>query len=151
MKFTFGARVNQALRDAQGLEQARLLDVLTAMPPKLAPDPDHPDPTKIRCACNRLVPMDRVRGVIDTGHIKAIDPVCACCLGDLADNARLVCATCRQVVGYIPEQRDRHGFEIRRDKCYHIRHCGVCKKGLIKAKILEMVVFYEAMGIPYEP
>jgi hypothetical protein len=116
--------------------------------PSTITDPDA-DPSKVRCACNKLVPCERV-AIVNTGHITAVDPVCPPCRNDFADQARLVCVRCRSVIGWLDPCVDPHGFRFDKKHFYHVGSCAVCKKGLTKSDIIEMMLYYEANGIPYE-
>lgn len=113
------------------------------------PDIDELDASTIRCACNRVVSCGAVQ-IINTGQMDAVEPVCQPCIRDFAGQARLVCVRCKSVIGWLPPQVDPHGFRIEADKCYHVRACAVCKKDLQKADIIEMMLYYDDQGIPYE-
>lgn len=122
---------------------------------RLGPAPDVVLPElntlNVRCACNKLVPATEATHIWSPILMAdAVEPICPGCRPDFKGTARLVCAACRSVIGWLPPQRDAHGFRIESDKCYHVRHCRVCKKGLQGADILEMVLFYKSRGIPYE-
>lgn len=106
------------------------------------------DPDNIRCACNKLVPCENA-ALCNTGIMDGVEPVCPPCRGDFAGQARLFCVRCRMVIGWMEPQTDPHGFKIEPDKFYHVAECAVCKKGLQKADIIEMMLYYDEMGIPY--
>lgn len=128
---------------------AEVVSLLAQMgKPSLTTDLDS-DPSRVRCACNKNVPCDQV-SLVNTGYLTAVDPVCPPCKKDFADQARLVCVRCRSVIGWMDPGVDRHGFRFEKKHFYHVEACAVCKKGLTKADIIEMMLYYEANGIPYE-
>lgn len=128
---------------AQLIELVRML----GKPPVVGPGQMF-DPTRVRCACNKDVPCEEAL-LVNTGHISAVEPVCAPCRVDYEGLARLVCVRCRSVIGWLKPQVDPHGFKIEPGKFYHVGECAVCKKNLPKADIIEMMVYYDEMGIPY--
>jgi hypothetical protein len=107
------------------------------------------DPENIRCACNKTVPCDNAQ-VVETGEITVIEPICPPCRKDYKDQARLVCFQCCSVIGWMEPQKDVHGFKIEAGKFYHIEACAVCKKDLQKTNIIEMMLYYDDNGIPYD-
>lgn len=107
------------------------------------------DPTKIRCACNKEVPCEAGM-VAHTGVMTIVEPVCKPCIKDFDGMARLACIRCKSVIGWLEPQTDPHGFKIEPNKYYHIGECAVCKKDLQKADIIEMLLYYDKMGIPYD-
>ena len=107
------------------------------------------DPTKVRCACNKDVPCDKVQ-LVNTGQMSAVEPVCKPCRKDFKGQARIVCISCRSVIGWVEPQVDPHGFKLEPDHYYHVAVCGVCKKDLQKANIIEMMLYYDDIGVPYD-
>jgi hypothetical protein len=116
-------------------------------PPNVVPEDF--DPTRIRCACNKNVTCDNAK-LVDTGHLHAVEPVCPPCRSDYNGMARLVCVPCAAVIGWITPQTDPNGFKIEADKFYHIPGCPVCTPDLERTDIIEMMVYYDSLGIPYE-
>ena len=111
--------------------------------------PSELDPDKVRCACNKDVPCEMSK-LVNTGYMDVIEPVCPPCRRDFDGQARLVCVRCRSVIGWMDPQTDKHGFKIERDKYYHVGECAVCKPGIEKADIIEMMVYYDENGVPYD-
>jgi len=111
--------------------------------------PPELDPNKVRCACNKDVPCERAK-LINTGYMHAIEPICEPCRPDFEGQARLVCVRCRSVIGWMDPQTDKHGFKIEPDKYYHVGECMVCDPNVVSSHIIEMALYYDEIGIPYE-
>jgi hypothetical protein len=107
------------------------------------------DPDKIHCACGKDVPCNQAN-LVNTGQMTAVEPVCPPCRNDFTGQARIVCIRCRVVIGWLDPHTDPHGFRVEADKFYHVGACAICKKGLIKADIIEMMLYYDELGITYD-
>lgn len=64
--------------------------------------------------------------IINTGVIHATDKICKECQKLVADLCPVVCVKCKDVVSRMAPGKDKHGFETKKGKSYHIEFCPVC-------------------------
>jgi hypothetical protein len=99
--------------------------------------------------CKKFLPLKDMR-IIDSGIIKALEPLCPECAKTFTDQARVVCIPCKMVVLWVDPHKENTGFEFKRKHVYHVEACPVCREGTTQTKVLEKVVFFKENNIPYE-
>lgn len=129
----------------------KVLPVITKLP---APKPvyrDDMDSSKIRCAaCNTWHHHSVFNFIKSPININVLVPLCSTCAPDFRKLARIVCCTCKVVVGWLPPHKEKTGFIFEPDGIYHAKACPVCKPDLKKADILEKIIYFKENNIPYE-
>lgn len=106
--------------------------------------------TQEQCVfCKKFIPIHSIN-VINTGLVKAHEPLCPSCMSTFKDQARIVCIPCKIVVLWVDPHKEKTGFEFKRRHVYHVAECPTCKPGIEKTRILEKVVFFNENNIPYE-
>lgn len=112
-------------------------------------------PKAIRCACGMLRDQAKMPRIPTTGVVKGVvSLICAGCPAEreLAKHAKLVCAGCREVLGFVePGKEKKGGFEWLPGRYYHVPNCPSCKGvGVKSSPVIEKIIFYKERGIPYE-
>lgn len=122
-------------------EVRELVEAVSKMPPP-PPLPElEPLPLdKIRCACGQWKDLSVAR-FFNTGVINACEAVCRECRNDYKDLARIVCCSCRTIVGYVKPGRDPKGFVFLRDGSYHVEACGFCNPEVTSCTIIEKLLY----------
>lgn len=81
-----------------------------------------------------------------------LDNICRECRHDrLCDfgrnTVRLVCVTCRQIVGNTVPNRFKGGFRFEAGRCYHVDACPGCRPGAAESKCVEKEQYDRAQGV----
>lgn len=99
--------------------------------------------------CKKFTPLISMP-VIDTGIVKAQEPLCAECLPTFKDQARVVCTNCKVVVLWVDPHKEDTGFEFKRSHVYHVNKCPKCLPGTKQTQVLEKLIYYKENKIPHE-
>lgn len=96
----------------------------------------------LRCAsCNAVKHISDFpvysSGVIDL----VLMPLCASCKPTFKDCARIVCCTCKTVIGWVDPHIDKDKFVFEKMHSYHIQSCPSCQSGIQKADIIEKIIY----------
>lgn len=122
-------------------EIVKLVQVVAKMPPPPPLPEAIPLPLdRIRCACGGDVDIS-VAKVYHTGVIKACEVVCPGCVKQFKGLSRIVCCSCKQIVGWLKPHKDQSGFEYKPDVTYHEEICGFCHMGAESATIIEKFLY----------
>jgi ribosomal protein S27AE len=122
----------------------------SAPPPPLVPIPEERDLTKVRCLITReYIPILECAWAY-SGHVNYLVAAKAEALREFPKHARVVCPKCKILTLLMPPHKDQHGWEFKPGAHYHVERCPRCVPGTLKAPIIEKLVFYKAMGIPYD-
>ena len=94
------------------------------------------------CAyCQRVVEISEFplynSGVVST----VLMPLCSACRPTFKSCARIVCCTCKRVIGWVDPHMDTDKFIFGRAESYHIQSCPSCVSGLLKSDIIEKVIY----------
>jgi hypothetical protein len=111
-----------------------------------------------RCAsCNQRKKLEAMHMIETTGVVnKVVDCLCLGCWysnkKEASAMARVVCASCREVVAAVDPHKEKSGFIWKPGSCSHIARCPVCSDDpeMKASPIAEKIAFYKANGIPYE-
>lgn len=118
------------------------ISVLASLPPPAQQNPKIFEPEEV-CACGKKVPIFKLEE-IDTGVFKTIGDVCKGCKeGHQLDkmHAKLICATCKRIIGRLEPAVDKTGFRFKAGKTYHLANCGFCDPNNKKFPIIEKVIW----------
>lgn len=120
---------------------APLVDAMKELP-KVDFVPKILDSNYLRCSgCEAwcaVVDMPRY----DSGVVpNVMVPLCKDCRSSYAPLCKIVCHTCKTVVGWFEPYKDNDGFMFKTAKSYHISTCPVCTPGLEKSHIVEKVLY----------
>ena len=78
-----------------------------------------------KCACGYNTELLNF-SVVNTGKIDAVENICAHCVKNFSNMARIVCRNCRTPVIYVSEHTDTKGFKFHAGKWYHVSICPTC-------------------------
>ena len=78
---------------------------------------------------------------IDTGYIKAFEPLCKSCLKQHKSTAALTCVVCKRVVCRMEPTSDSAGFKFEKNKYYHLDSCPRCKPNANQSTVLEKTLY----------
>jgi hypothetical protein len=82
--------------------------------------------------------------VYNTGVINNVtEPICKLCMNAYEDCAKFVCCKCKMVMGWIDPHKDRDGFVFEKKHSYHIQTCPNCTPGLLKADLIEKIIYLQ--------
>lgn len=80
----------------------------------------------------------------DSGVIKnVVEQLCSNCVSSFKDCAKIVCCTCRVVIGWVDPHKDSDGFLFEKKGSYHIKTCPNCEPGLIKSDLIEKIIYLQ--------
>jgi hypothetical protein len=97
---------------------------------------------ELRCAsCNAAKHISDFAsyssGVLDL----VLLPLCSSCKPVFKDCSRIVCCTCKTVIGWVDPHVDKDKFVFEKAHSYHIQACPSCQPGLSKADIIEKIIY----------
>ncbi len=132
------------LSENQWLRARRLIDVLASMPAPVRRGKVLLPGDTMTCLCGKKKLWSSMP-LLDTGVLKAFDHICAGCdrLRDMAGMAKIVCVGCRQVIARIDPYTTPSGFNIRKDRCYHIQKCDACDPEATHAQLIEETIWLQ--------
>jgi len=105
-------------------ELKKFADIISKMPKVKVPNEDD----KVICACGEAKNPVTVCKPFHTGVVTALDNVCPGCEKRWSRHTKLVCATCRTVVGRFEPGKDKDGFIFPEGGTLHVKTCGFCDK-----------------------
>lgn len=91
------------------------------------------------CICDEYKHIQKFR-TIQTGYMKAFDPVCSPCLKEVANTAYLVCVGCKSVVSRMKPHVDASGFVFEKNKAYHLNQCPTCTENCNTSTLAEKMI-----------
>lgn len=129
--------------------------------------PIQEDPKKFRCGCGKYHTVNDVSKILSSTGVMGyfdVNILCPECRKNEVGMAKLVCTSCKTVVGLMKPHKDQHGFRFETGKHYHVDECGVCKAKRHRAKeiskaesekpgfIVEKILFMRKLrGANYKP
>lgn len=92
------------------------------------------------CGCNTYVHISEFKS-INTGYIKAFDPVCNSCSSDIEGTCPIVCVPCKTVVSRMKPHKDNSGFVFEKNKAYHTDRCPNCDDNCTTSFLIEKAAY----------
>lgn len=123
-------------------EEQALLNTLRELPPVVPFKSEHMMHSYEPCAdCGKFTFAGDFK-IFDSGVIPhTLSPLCKACESSFKDEARLVCCTCRMVIGWVKPHVDKDKFRFEKRHSYHIKTCCNCVPGLEKSDIIEKIIY----------
>lgn len=82
--------------------------------------------------------------VYNSGVVNNVtEPLCKLCIGAYVDCAKFVCCKCKMVMGWVDPHKDSDGFIFEKKHSYHIQTCPNCTPGLLKADLIEKIIYLQ--------
>jgi hypothetical protein len=72
-----------------------------------------------------------------------MEPLCKLCAGTYMECSKVVCCKCKMVMGWLDPHRDKDGFVFEKKHSYHIQTCPNCTPGLLKADLIEKIIYLQ--------
>jgi hypothetical protein len=72
-----------------------------------------------------------------------LEPLCTLCIGTYKECCKVVCCKCKTVMGWLDPHKDNDGFNFEKDHSYHIQACPNCTPGLLKADLIEKIIYLQ--------
>jgi hypothetical protein len=80
----------------------------------------------------------------DSGVIKNVtEQLCHQCVSSFTDCSKIVCCTCRVVIGWADPHKDKDGFVFEKTHSYHIKTCPNCEPGILKSDLIEKIIYLQ--------
>ncbi len=147
---------NTDMSAEQMVQVARALDALGPATPVIPVEP----PREYECAgCGEKKPLGAMQRITGTTLApQVIDVICRACWREHAPEcrklARVVCVTCKEVVGAVEPHKEKSGYAWKPGSFAHVARCPVCNTDeetkFDPSPVAEKIAFYKANGIPYE-
>lgn len=94
-------------------------------------------------ACGRQKHLTDFK-IYDSGVVtNVMEPLCKLCIGTYKECAKIVCCKCRMVMGWLDPHHDNDGFTFEKNHSYHIQACPNCTPGLLKADLIEKIIYLQ--------
>ena len=119
----------------------RAFRLLSSLPP---PKEIITSETHMPCvACKRQKHLLDFR-VYNSGVMANVtEPLCKLCINTYKDCSKFVCCKCKMVMGWVDPHKDGDGFVFEKNHSYHIQTCPNCTPGLLKADIIEKIIYLQ--------
>jgi hypothetical protein len=72
-----------------------------------------------------------------------MEPLCKLCIGTYKECSKVVCCKCKLVMGWLDPHKDKDGFVFEKNHSYHIQACPNCTPGLLKAELIEKIIYLQ--------
>jgi hypothetical protein len=123
---------------AQAQSIFRLLNTLPPLPDKVDTTTHGP-----------CVSCGKVKHLTDFNYFNSgvinpvMEPLCSECRSTFVDCSKIVCCKCKAVLGWVDPHVDPDKFVFEKRHSYHIKTCPNCTSGLMKADLIEKIIYLQ--------
>lgn len=104
------------------------IEFLSSLPKKeLAHPADHIyESGYLKCFCNKKQLKYGEHEHIQTPYVRGLSRVCDECKKEVKGMCPVMCVGCREIIAFLPPDKDDDGFERKPNYTYHVKHCPQC-------------------------